>query len=92
MILILFLLITELLLYISYQIDNNEHFIKYLMTKNSHDPKGRYIEMINLGELKEDARQAEIVEIFQHLHQILILNSLKCCRSNRSTGTQLEFH
>ncbi len=77
MILILFLLTTELLLYISYQIDNNEHFIKYLMTKNSHDPKGRYIEMINLGELKEDARQAEIVEIFQHLHQILSIKNKK---------------
>lgn len=71
MILNLFLLIIKLLLYIGYQNDNNEHFIKFLMTKISHDPVGRYNEMINLGELKEDARQAEIVEKFQNLYQIL---------------------
>lgn len=41
------------------------------MTKISTDPKGQYLEMIELGELKEDARQAEIVEKFQQLYVFL---------------------
>lgn len=43
------------------------------MKKTSLDPTGRYREMINCGELKEDAIQEHIVGKFQKLHQALSL-------------------
>ena len=50
------------------------------MTKISYEPKGRYLEMIEQGELKNDARQADIVEKFQQLYQLL---SSKDAQNNR---------
>ncbi|MBT4146475.1 MAG: cell division protein ZapE, partial [Gammaproteobacteria bacterium] len=41
------------------------------MKNTFSDPLGRYHEMINCGELKEDAIQARIVDKFQNLHQQL---------------------
>ena len=41
------------------------------MTKISYEPKGRYLEMIEQGELKNDARQADIVKKFQQLYHFL---------------------
>ena len=41
------------------------------MKKISSDPHGRYLEMIELGELKKDAMQANIVDTLQELHQNL---------------------
>lgn len=58
------------------------------MTKISNDPKGLYQEMIELGELKKDARQAEIVEKFQ---QLFLTLSAKNSRKKQNFFSKIFF-